>query len=60
MSPENERMVHIARRAGAIGAKVTGAGFGGAMVALVSPNQHDVVDALVGEGFPALPNLIRR
>ena len=36
-SPELEQMVAIARRAGALGAKLTGGGGGGAMIALAGP-----------------------
>ena len=36
-SPELEQMVAIARRAGALGAKLTGGGGGGAMIALPGP-----------------------
>ena len=33
-TPELERMIHVARDAGAFGAKLTGAGGGGCMIAL--------------------------
>lgn len=50
-TPTLERMVTIARRAGALGAKLTGAGGGGAVIALAPANAHDVADALEAEGF---------
>lgn len=48
----NERMVACARRAGAGGAKLTGAGAGGAVVA-VAEDAEPVVTALRAEGFEA-------
>lgn len=42
-TPELERMGQLAREAGALGAKLTGAGGGGAVVALVLPAQRDAV-----------------
>ena len=58
VSAENEQMVSIARDAGALGAKVTGAGFGGAMIALAPGRAEDVQTALKENGFPALLNHI--
>jgi hydroxymethylglutaryl-CoA reductase len=49
--PELERMVSIARAAGAVGAKLTGAGGGGSIVAL-SPDRVDAVErALQTAGY---------
>ncbi len=51
-SPRNEEMVHIARGAGALGAKLTGAGCGGAIIA-VAPDPQPVIDALDAAGYDA-------
>jgi mevalonate kinase len=48
------RYVHAARRAGACGAKITGAGGGGCMVAYVPQRQVDVARAIESEGGLAL------
>lgn len=50
--PEIEMLVDIARRAGALGAKVTGAGGGGAMVALAE-DPAPIVRAISDAGFEA-------
>ncbi len=52
-SVANERMVELARDAGALGAKLTGAGRGGAIIALVPEGQEGVVAALQQGGFSA-------
>ena len=52
-------MVTLARDAGALGAKVTGAGFGGAMIALAPGRGEQVQAALRKHGFPALLNQIK-
>lgn len=44
-SPELDRLVAAARQAGAWGAKLSGAGLGGNMIALVDPQQADRVAA---------------
>lgn len=45
--PEIDRMVDIARSAGAVGAQIAGAGMGGSMIALVPMGaQQQVIDAL--------------
>ena len=52
-SQEIERMCDLARKAGAMGAKLTGAGGGGSVIALV-PNgavAEKVIEAWRGEGF---------
>ena len=50
-SLELERLVFAARRAGALGAKLTGAGWGGSVIVLVPvEREHAVRGALVGAG----------
>jgi len=52
---ELENLVHAARNAGALGAKLTGAGGGGCMIALVSPEKtEDVADAIREAGGEVL------
>ena len=52
--PANEEMVHIARKHGALGAKLTGAGRGGASIA-IAPNDSDkMIEALNAAGYGAL------
>jgi len=48
-SPTLDERVRVARRAGALGAKLTGAGRGGAIIALVS-DAGPVADALAAQG----------
>lgn len=48
---ELEEMVSIARRNGALGAKLTGGGGGGAMIALCPGNQQEVSQALNESGY---------
>ncbi len=50
-TPELQSMVSIARAAGAAGAKLTGAGGGGSIVALCPGCIDDVTDALQSSGF---------
>jgi mevalonate kinase len=50
-SPEIETLVHGARAAGAIGAKLTGAGGGGAVIALAPGHEHDVLARWRRDGF---------
>lgn len=52
-TPELERMVGIARDAGAAGAKLTGAGGGGAMLALCPAEADRVAAALERHGYRA-------
>jgi mevalonate kinase len=51
---ELDRLVHGARQAGAIGAKLTGAGGGGAVIALAPSHRRDVIARWQGDGFAAL------
>jgi hydroxymethylglutaryl-CoA reductase len=50
-TPGLERMVAIARQNGALGAKLTGAGGGGSIVALCEGNAVEVAGALEAAGF---------
>ncbi len=50
-TPELERMIDIARRAGAVGAKLTGSGGGGSIVALCPGHEIDVASALNRAGY---------
>jgi mevalonate kinase len=50
-SPELERLIEAARQAGAVGAKLSGAGWGGNMIALASPEiAPSVAQALTEAG----------
>jgi len=52
-TPELDRAVGTATSAGAIGARMTGAGFGGCAIAIVPDDRAwNVRDALAGAGFP--------
>jgi hydroxymethylglutaryl-CoA reductase len=51
---ELERLVHGARAAGALGAKLTGAGGGGAVIALAPSHRQDVIDRWQADGFTGL------
>ena len=53
-TPELEQMVHIARTNGAVGAKLTGGGGGGSIVALAPRARDRVGDALQAAGFETL------
>ncbi len=51
-SPELESIVDLARRAGALGAKLTGGGGGGAMIAIAEPDRiHSVASTLDVAGY---------
>jgi mevalonate kinase len=50
-SPELDALVQIARGAGAIGAKLTGAGGGGAVIALAPGHERDVLARWKAAGF---------
>ena len=54
-TPELERVIEIAREAGAVGAKLTGGGGGGSMVALCNGNANDIQAALEQQGFQTIP-----
>lgn len=53
-TPELESMVHIARSHGAVGAKLTGAGGGGSIVALCPGCEDEVARALQNEGHTVI------
>ncbi|MCH9694002.1 MAG: hydroxymethylglutaryl-CoA reductase, degradative [Gammaproteobacteria bacterium] len=53
-TPDLERMIAIARNAGAVGAKLTGAGGGGSIVALCPGNEEQVRTALRQAGYQTL------
>jgi hydroxymethylglutaryl-CoA reductase len=53
-TPELERLIGIARGAGALGAKLTGGGGGGAMIALCDGDTARVQQAIERQGFRAV------
>ncbi len=53
-SPELEELVHIARDNGALGAKLTGGGCGGSMIALCPGVQDRVAEAMEAAGYQTL------
>lgn len=50
-SPELDAMVHLARGAGATGAKLTGAGGGGAVIAVTADRDRQVLECWRNAGF---------
>jgi mevalonate kinase len=52
-TPELEALCAIARERGALGAKLTGAGGGGAMIALVDGDAEPIIRAMRAAGYPA-------
>lgn len=50
-TPEIEKLCAIARERGALGAKLTGAGGGGAIVALTDGNEADIMNAFKAAGY---------
>jgi len=52
--PELDALVEEALRAGAYGAKLTGAGFGGAVVALVAESRFPAFREALARRFPDL------
>jgi hydroxymethylglutaryl-CoA reductase len=53
-TPEIERLIGIARKAGALGAKLTGGGGGGAVIALCEDNADEVQGAMEQRGFQTM------
>ncbi len=53
-TPELEELVHIAREQGALGAKLTGGGGGGSMIALCPDRQDAVAAAMERAGYRSL------
>lgn len=61
-TPELEELIHISRGAGALGAKLTGGGGGGSMIALCQDsedNQDRVAKAMESAGFETISVTIR-
>ena len=54
----NEQMVRIARENGALGAKLTGAGVGGAVIALIQEGDSRVLSAFNAAGFEGFSTVI--
>jgi mevalonate kinase len=57
-SPELDTLVHAARAAGAVGAKLTGAGGGGAVIALAPAHSRDVLARWSALGFDGFDTLV--
>jgi hydroxymethylglutaryl-CoA reductase len=53
-TPELEELMHVARDAGALGAKLTGGGGGGSMIALCPDSQDRVAAAMERAGYQSL------
>lgn len=53
-TPELEEMIHVARQNGAVGAKLTGGGGGGSMIALCPDSSAPVKAAIEAAGFRTL------
>jgi hydroxymethylglutaryl-CoA reductase len=54
-SPELEQLVNIARENGALGAKLTGGGGGGSIIAISDGDSERIVAAIRNAGYQALP-----
>ena len=55
LSPELEQLVDIARESGALGAKLTGGGGGGSIIALCDGDTAPVAAAIRAAGYQAIP-----
>ena len=53
-TPELEQLVDIARESGALGAKLTGGGGGGSIIALCDGDTSTVIDAIRAAGYQAV------
>jgi len=56
-TPELEELNHIARERGSLGAKLTGGGGGGSMIALCESRDHaiDVLGGMEAAGYSGFP-----
>jgi len=54
-TPELEQLVDIARESGALGAKLTGGGGGGSIIAICDGDTGPVVSAIRSAGYQAVP-----
>jgi len=54
-TPELEHLVHLARSAGALGAKLTGAGGGGSIIALAQDDTAPLEAAFAAAGYRTVP-----
>jgi hydroxymethylglutaryl-CoA reductase len=54
-TPELEKLVDISRASGALGAKLTGGGGGGSIIAICDGDTAPVVNAIRAAGFQAVP-----
>ena len=54
-TPELEKLCDIARENGALGAKLTGGGGGGSLIAICDGDTEPVVAAIRAAGFQAMP-----
>ena len=54
-TPELESMIDIARSSGALGAKLTGSGGGGSIIALCPDHKKEVRNSLKGAGYQTIP-----
>ena len=57
-TPELEKLVDISRENGALGAKLTGGGGGGSIVAICEADTAPVVNAIRAAGFQAVPVML--
>jgi hydroxymethylglutaryl-CoA reductase len=57
-TPELEKLVDISRENGALGAKLTGGGGGGSIIAICDGDTAPVVNAIRAAGFQAVPVML--
>ena len=57
-TPELEQLVGIARDNGALGAKLTGGGGGGSIIALPDGDSEPLVSAIKAAGYNAIPLIL--
>ena len=58
-TPEIEELVHIARLHGALGAKLTGSGGGGSIVAIYDESPDSSIDAIKNAGYDAFSFVLK-